>query len=56
MKLNWIEEEELREKVFTAIGEASMCWNPKPSGVFDSSHAKEISEQLIDYIKNNLKE
>jgi len=40
-------KEELQEKVFQALGEASMCWSETPKGVFDSTKAKEIGEQLI---------
>ena len=36
------------EMVFQALGEASLCWNPKPSGqVFDSDECKKIGERLI---------
>lgn len=40
----------LLEKIFTAIGEASMCWDPIPSGVFDSSRAKRIGDKLLSDI------
>lgn len=36
-------EEEL---IFTALGEASMCWSETPSGVFDSTRAQQIGEKL----------
>jgi len=39
--------EEIREKVFQALGQASMCWDMTPVGVFDSSRAKRIGEELI---------
>jgi hypothetical protein len=35
-------DKKLRELIFTALGEASMCWDETPKGVFDASHAKEI--------------
>lgn len=38
--------EQMREKIGMAIGAASMCWIPIPSGVFDSSKAKEIADDL----------
>jgi hypothetical protein len=45
-------EGDLREQVFLAIGEASMCWSEIPQGVFDDQHAKEIGEKLIRVIEN----
>ena len=39
--------EEIREKVFQALGQASMCWDMTPVGVFDSDRAKRIGEELI---------
>ena len=35
------------EKIFQALGEASMCWSETPKGVFDSNKAKEIGEKLM---------
>ena len=40
-------KDEIREKIFTAIGEASMCWNPIPTGVFDSTAAQKVGERLV---------
>ncbi|MCK9598164.1 MAG: hypothetical protein M0R06_03925 [Sphaerochaeta sp.] len=40
-------KDEIREKIFTAIGEASMCWEPRPTGVFDSTAAQKIGERLV---------
>ena len=40
-------KDEIREKVFTAIGEASMCWEPIPTGVFDSTAAQKVGERLV---------
>jgi len=37
----------IKEKVFTAIGEASMCWDPIPTGVFDSTAAQKVGERLV---------
>ena len=37
----------LKEKVFTALGEASMCWDPIPTGVFDSTNAGKIGNKLL---------
>jgi hypothetical protein len=38
------------EAVFQALGEASMCWHPRPTGEFDSSHALEIGNRLLEQI------
>lgn len=38
-----------RELVGIAIGEASMCWSEMPSGVFDSTRAKEIVDRICAY-------
>ena len=49
--------EELKEKVFQALGEATMCWNPRPSlQVFDSTRAVEIGERLWKEIEKVLNE
>lgn len=34
--------------VFQALGAASMCWSETPTGVFDSTKAKEIGEALLE--------
>jgi hypothetical protein len=39
--------EQLNELVFQALGEASMCWEPTPSGVFDSDRCNAIGETLV---------
>lgn len=36
-----------REKVMLAFGEVSMCWDPKPTGCFDSEQAIAIAECLF---------
>lgn len=42
----------IEQKVFEALGEASMCWSETPKGVFDSSNATEIGNRLIKEIEN----
>lgn len=38
---------ELYHAVFEAVGEASMCWEPKPGpNVFDSEKASEVAVKL----------
>jgi guanyl-specific ribonuclease Sa len=39
--------DKMKELVFMAIGEASMCWEPTPSGIFKSTKAKDIGERLV---------
>lgn len=44
----------LNDIVFQAIGEASMCWSEVPTGVFDSTRAKKIADELISKIERRL--
>lgn len=44
-------ENELKEKVMQAIGEASMCWKPLPMGEFNSEKAEEVGDRLLTYIE-----
>jgi hypothetical protein len=46
-----MDEHQLRDFVFTALGAASMCWSPRPTGVFKSEEAAEIGEMLMKNIK-----
>lgn len=41
----------LREAVGIAIGEASMCWEQTPAGVFDSSRALDVANRLCERIE-----
>lgn len=43
--------ETLDQAIFTALGAASMCWSEAPKGVFDSTRAKQIGEELADYVR-----
>ena len=39
---------QLRQAIFEAIGEASMCWsNIDKAGVFESTRAQDIGERLV---------
>lgn len=42
-----MKNKELKNKVFEALGEVSMCWSETPNGIFDSEKAKEIGERLL---------
>lgn len=42
----------LEECVFQALGAASVCWeNPRGAGVFDSSRAHEVGDELVERIR-----
>lgn len=43
-------KEKLEKLVYQAIGNASLSWDPKPKGCFDSSQALTIGEELVDEI------
>jgi hypothetical protein len=43
-------EDRLKELIFQAMGEVSMCWSEIPRGVFDSSKAIEIGDRLFNAI------
>ncbi len=38
--------DKLRSAIFMALGEASMCWDRTPQGVFDSQLAIKVGELL----------
>ena len=40
--------DKLVEHIQTLVGSASMCWNPPPSGIFDSEEALNVATMLID--------
>jgi hypothetical protein len=40
----------VKDAIGLAIGEGSLCWNPRPKGVFDSSLSSEIVDSLTKYI------
>lgn len=41
-------EEQFRELVGEAIGEASVCWSETPNGEFDSAKAEELVDRICD--------
>lgn len=44
----------LREVVFQAVGAASVCWDtPQDAGVFDSTRAKEIGDDVVAWVEQN---
>lgn len=40
----------IENRIYEALGEASLCWSETPKGVFDDVKAKEIGDQLVDKI------
>ena len=41
----------IREKVFQAIGHASMCWDsPELAGTFDTEQASEIATDICRFV------
>ena len=46
----------LQTKVFEALGEASMSWSETPTGVFDSTNAERIGDELMGFCKEAIKE
>lgn len=49
-------EKDLETKIFTALGEVSVCWsNIKDAGVFDSERATAIGEKLLEDVRAYVK-
>lgn len=46
-----IETIKLQEKIYQALGQASMCWSEIPTGVFDSIQALQIGKELSIFIE-----
>lgn len=48
------QEKTLKNKVFESLGAASMCWDERPTGVFDDKSAVIIGEELMTHIESDL--
>ncbi len=48
------EKKTLQTEVFEAMGETSMCWEPIPSGVFQSTNAERIGRELMLKIESDI--
>ncbi len=48
--------ENLKTKVFEALGTASMCWTETPKGVFDSTECQKIGDALWEAIEKKQNE
>lgn len=46
--------DELKTFIGEKIGEATMCWEPIPNGVFDSQRAVKILDEIYDAIEAEL--
>lgn len=46
------DDDKLREIIGQAVGAASMCWKPIPTGTFDSTKASEICDGIVNHIKS----
>lgn len=43
----------LRDAIFQALGQVSMCWSERPRGVFQDEQATEIGERLLEAIQQH---
>lgn len=44
--------ETLRHAVYETLGAASMCWDPRPEGVFESERASALGSSLLALIES----
>jgi hypothetical protein len=49
-------KEKLTELVYINLGRASMCWSEIPKGVFDSTRAAELGEEIMKAINEYVEE
>lgn len=49
-------DKQLKEALGELAGACSLCWNPKPSGVFDSTQASKFVDEYFEKIKGYLNE
>lgn len=43
--------DEQREKIGQLVGEATMLWNPRPTGVFESQEASDVLNKIYAVIE-----
>ncbi len=46
----------LKDFIYQAIGEASMAWEPAPTGTFDTEAAERIAESIIERMRITLRD
>lgn len=50
---DWTTDTDIETAVFEALGAASVCWgNLEGAGIFDSTRAKQIADELIEYFQS----
>lgn len=54
MSIQTAEFKSLQKTVFESLGTASMCWDPIPSGVFDSTEAEKVGNKLMEAIESDI--
>ena len=47
-------KEKLTELIYINLGQASMCWSEIPKGVFDSTKAAELGQEIMDAIEKGI--
>lgn len=47
--------EEAIEKTYLCLGAVSMCWSPRPKGVFDSTAAAKYGAELLAFLEMEIK-
>lgn len=51
----WEVDHPVEEALFEALGAVSVCWeHPELAGVFDSTRARQIGDELMDLLKRKL--
>lgn len=43
--------EKLKEIIFMNLGAASMCWSEYPKGVFNSTKAEQLGDEIVEAVK-----
>ena len=55
--MGFTEDMSLETVVFTALGAASVCWeNMEGTGVFDDRRAKEIGDELVEFLEARVRQ
>lgn len=44
-------EKKLKEIIFMNLGAASMCWSEYPKGVFNSTKAEQLGNEIVEAVK-----
>lgn len=50
-EFNWPDDTPIPDALGQSLGRASLCWDPLPTGVFQSSEAMAILEELLDFLQ-----